>query len=250
MQLAGLGTSQALWSTITVFTSFAWGTLVFQEPVAHPIAAAVGLSVMAIGVLGVGCAMQHPGPPADASALASAPDDTHTGRLHVRIAMPIIHADSGNDHTVIHSTGREPGRTLLLPTTVALSSANSPVRPRTHAAAAASKDARTGDARCHAQEAVAARGQTADHSDSCVQMPDSDSGQLDEKMDQVPFQVASCGDAKRLFDSADADLAIQAPHVEALEAVQCGSSLSDQGLDAQPGMLPSLVMSHRIFMRS
>ena len=42
IQAAGLAVSQALWSGLSVFVSFLWGALVFQEPIAHPRLAIAG----------------------------------------------------------------------------------------------------------------------------------------------------------------------------------------------------------------
>jgi hypothetical protein len=69
LSLQYLSVSQALWSALTVFTSFAWGAWVFREPIAHPIWAAVGLTIMAASVVGIGFAMLRTGPPAGFQAL-------------------------------------------------------------------------------------------------------------------------------------------------------------------------------------
>ncbi|KAK3263953.1 hypothetical protein CYMTET_27276 [Cymbomonas tetramitiformis] len=56
VQKAGLGVAQALWSGLSIFVSFVWGTVVFGEPVKHIGLCVVALLLMAIGMAGIGLA--------------------------------------------------------------------------------------------------------------------------------------------------------------------------------------------------
>ncbi|KAH9551161.1 hypothetical protein CY35_09G000800 [Sphagnum magellanicum] len=53
VRLAGIGTTQSLWSGLSIFVSYIWGAYFFKEPIKDHILALVALAIMAIGMAGV-----------------------------------------------------------------------------------------------------------------------------------------------------------------------------------------------------
>mmetsp|Transcript_37726 Transcript_37726/g.96529 ORF Transcript_37726/g.96529 Transcript_37726/m.96529 type:complete len:338 (-) Transcript_37726:361-1374(-) len=56
VQMAGLSVSQSLWSGLSIFVSFVWGAYIFHEPIKDYNTSIAGLTIMAVGMVGVGYA--------------------------------------------------------------------------------------------------------------------------------------------------------------------------------------------------
>mmetsp|Transcript_27542 Transcript_27542/g.65250 ORF Transcript_27542/g.65250 Transcript_27542/m.65250 type:complete len:359 (+) Transcript_27542:82-1158(+) len=109
VQMAGLSVSQSLWSGLSIFVSFIWGAYIFNEPIRDFNISFAGLSLMALGMFGVGHASasqaQPPAAPKPLSPVSTGESipmirdedgQSSSQATHTPSSAPIDGADSGN----------------------------------------------------------------------------------------------------------------------------------------------------------